>query len=282
MQTIFDLKEQAVTDTPLLVFDCALPDGRTETVEHARVTVGGATYEARVLQHNVFEMQTASDQGMDGVPKISMVLANADSHFSEIERSGGWKGARLTVGFLFYDLRNDAPLTETVGGVPGDLQPAGRDPRGDVPADGDEPDEPADGCCCRRCGSSGGARGNFPATAEQRTEAVDGGANGKYSRYYRCGYSAGVTGGAGSLNGGAPFAACGYTRQDCQARGMLPHFGGNGVRAAGDRGAQLRRKSWSTLGGVGEPGAVQRLRSDGVRHGVVHSRRWCSRATTAT
>ena len=31
----------------------------------------------------------------------------------------------------------------------------------------------------------------FPCNEAQRMEAVDGGANGKYSRYYRCGYSAG-------------------------------------------------------------------------------------------
>src|SRR5579872_3688345 len=112
MQNIFELKEQAVTDTPLLVFDCVLPDGRTEHWSTHQATAGGATYEARVLQHNVFEMQTASDQGVDGIPRVSIVLANADSHFSEIERTGGWKGARLTVSFLFYDLRNDIALTE--------------------------------------------------------------------------------------------------------------------------------------------------------------------------
>src|SRR3984893_15649575 len=113
MQTIFDLKEQAITDTPLLVFDCVLPDGRRERWSTHRVTIGGSTYAARVLQHNVFEIQTASDQGVDGIPRISIVLANADSHFSEVERAGGWKGARLTVGFLFYDLRNGVPLTAT-------------------------------------------------------------------------------------------------------------------------------------------------------------------------
>jgi hypothetical protein len=30
----------------------------------------------------------------------------------------------------------------------------------------------------------------------------------------------------GNLNGGAPFTSCGYTRQDCQARGMFTRFGG--------------------------------------------------------
>ena len=113
MQTISELKEQAVTDTPLLVFDCVLANGQTEQWSTHQVTVDGSTYQARVLQHSAFDIQTASDQGIDGSPRISVVLANADSHFSEIERATGWKGARLTVGFLFYDLRNDAPLTDT-------------------------------------------------------------------------------------------------------------------------------------------------------------------------
>ena len=73
-----------------------LPDGQTERWSTHAVTVDGLTYDARVLQHNVFEIQTASEQGVDGIPRISMLLANADSHFSEIERSRGWEGARLT------------------------------------------------------------------------------------------------------------------------------------------------------------------------------------------
>ena len=61
----------------------------------------------------------------------------------------------------------------------------------------------------------------FPCADAQRTEAVDGGASGKYSRYYRCGYSAGMAGGTGTLDGSAPFTECSYTRADCQARGMF-------------------------------------------------------------
>src|ERR1041384_6393783 len=109
MPTIFESKEQAVTETPLLIFDCVLTDGQTERWTTHAAMVDGLAYEARVLQHNVFEMQTASEQGVDGIPRISLLLGNADSHFSEIERSTGWKGARLTAAFLFYDLLNDAP-----------------------------------------------------------------------------------------------------------------------------------------------------------------------------
>src|ERR1035441_333839 len=112
MQTIFELKEQAVTDTPLLLFDCVLSDGTTEHWSTHGVSVGGVAYSARVLGHNVFELQASSGQGIDGVPKISLVLGNADSHCSEIERATGWKGARLTAGLVFYDLRNAVPLTD--------------------------------------------------------------------------------------------------------------------------------------------------------------------------
>jgi hypothetical protein len=225
MRTIFDLKEQAVTDTPLLLFDCTLSNGQTEHWSTHAVSVGGVAYTARVLGHNVFELQASSNQGADGVPKISLVLANADSHCSEIERATGWKGARLTAGLVFYDLRNAAPLTDRTVIFQGICNP---------------PDEILEATfritatnrmnlqrlllpqvrIQRRC------PWEFPCGGPQRTEAVDGGASGKYSRYYRCGYSAGVAGGTGALDGSAPFTECSYTRTDCQARGMFRNFGG--------------------------------------------------------
>jgi hypothetical protein len=225
MPTIYEVKEQAVTDTPLLVFDCILADGRAEHWSTHAVTLGGASYDARVMTHNVFELQAASNQGIDGIPRITLVLGNADSHFSEIERVTGWKGARLTASFLFYDLRNGAPATEASVLFQGICNP---------------PDEIREATfritatnrmnlqrlllpqvrIQRRC------PWEFPVTPEQRAEAIDGGANGKYSRYYRCGYSADAAGGLGVMSGGLPYAGCGYTRTDCVSRGMFPHFGG--------------------------------------------------------
>jgi hypothetical protein len=225
MPTIFELKDQAVTDTPLLLFECVLQGGAVERWSTHRATVDSATYEPRVLQHNIFEIQTASDQGVDGIPRVSILLGNADSHFSEIERATGWKGARLTVRFVFYDLRHDTAATAAAVVFQGTCNP---------------PDEIREATFRitaanrmnlqrlllpqvrieRRC------PWEFPATEGQRTEAIDGGANGKYSRYYRCGYSAGITGGTGNLNGGVPYTDCSFTRADCQARGMFVNFGG--------------------------------------------------------
>jgi hypothetical protein len=225
MQDIFELKEQAITETPLLVFECVLADGRVERWSTHRVTVAGVGYEARVLSHNVFEIQAASDQGVDGIPRISIVLANADSHFSALERAVGWKGARLKVAFLFYDLRAGAAACETSVVFQGICNP---------------PDEIREATFRITAGSRLNLQRlvmpqvriqrrcpwSFPATDAQRAEAVDGGALGKYSRFYRCGYSAGVAGGFGFLDGESPFAHCGYTRADCQARGMFDRFGG--------------------------------------------------------
>ena len=225
MQTVFELKEQAVTDAPILVFDCVLPNSQSEHWCTHGLTVGSTTYSARVLQHSTFDIQTASDQGVDGSPRISVLLANADSHFSEIQQSCGWKGATLTVGFLFYDLRNQVPLTDTVVVFQGICNP---------------PDQIREATfrltatnrmnlqrlflppvrIQRRC------PWQFPTTVAQRTEAVTGGANGVYSLYYPCGYSADIPGGRGNLNNGEPFTSCGYTRQDCEARGMFTRFGG--------------------------------------------------------
>src|SRR5262249_20867951 len=112
MQTISELKEQAVTETPLLLFDCTFSDGRTEHWSTNRVTVDAIDYEPRVLRHNVFEIQTASDQGVDGIPRISLVLADADSHFSQLEHSAGMKGAKLIAKFMFFDLREGTAATE--------------------------------------------------------------------------------------------------------------------------------------------------------------------------
>src|ERR1035437_6256419 len=205
MQTIFELKEQAVTDTPLLLFDCVLPDGQTEHWSTHAVSVGEIAYSARVRRHNVFELQASSDQGGDGVRRIALVLANAHYHCSEIERATGWKGARLTAGLVFYDLRNAAPLPERSVIFQGICNP----PDEILEATFRLPAPPRMNLqrlllpqvrIQRRC------PWELPSDEQQRAEAVDGGASGKYSRYYRCGYSPGVAGGTGTLDGSAAFA----------------------------------------------------------------------------
>ncbi|MBK5293263.1 MAG: hypothetical protein JJE04_16510 [Acidobacteriia bacterium] len=221
MPTIADLKEQVVTQTPLILFDCVLPSGSLENWSTHAVVANGRTYAPRVLRHNLFELRAASDDGIDSIGRISITLANADSHFSQIAQEPGWKGARLTATFLFFDLKLGVAASESMvlfRGV------------------GNPPEEITESAIRlgftnrlnlqrmllpevriqRRCPWT------FPKTPDQRQEALDGGGRGNYSPFFRCGYSADLTGGLGNLDGSSSvYNSCDYTRASCEQRGMF-------------------------------------------------------------
>lgn len=220
MSTIAELKDQSVTETPLLLFDCEPVAGSVERWSTHRVEFEGGTYEARVLRHNLFELRSAPEEGIDAIAKIALTLANADSHFSQIERNTGWKGARVTVRFAFFNLKAGTVASESVVVFRGVANP---------------PDEIKESTfrltftntlnlqrvllpevrVQRRC------PWKFPATAAQREEAITGQDRGKYSPFFRCGYSADLPGGTGNLDGEAPYTTCDYTRAQCEQRGMF-------------------------------------------------------------
>jgi hypothetical protein len=112
MPTIDQFKEQETPPTPLFLFDCTLGSGVTERWSTHTVNVAGNAYAARLMQHNLFSVQASAEDGLDGPQKIAVSLANADSHFSQIERETGFKGAKLTIQFVFFDLVANAPVSE--------------------------------------------------------------------------------------------------------------------------------------------------------------------------
>ena len=127
MQAISELKEQPVTETPLIVFDCVLSNGQVEHWCTHTLTAGANTYAARVIQHSAFDIQTASDQGIDGSPRRfrGSLLANADSHFRNWNGQLDGRARTLTVGFLFYDLPENAATYGYYSIISGNLQSAG-------------------------------------------------------------------------------------------------------------------------------------------------------------
>src|SRR5579863_4184405 len=220
MATIDILKEQTTPPTPLFLFDCLLASGSTERWSTHAVTFGGNAYPARLLKHNAFALQASAD--------VSITLANADSHFSEIERATGFRGSQVTVTFLFYDLTANAAASEArtifrgTGNTADEITESGfrvtftnrlNLQRIVLPEVRIE----------RRCPWT------FPGTAAQRQEALTGGAKGVYSTLYRCGYSPDQTGGVGNLNTGVPFTTCNFTRVSCTARGMFDEDQANNV-----------------------------------------------------
>jgi hypothetical protein len=254
MGTIAELKEQSVTETPLLLFECRFADGAVERWSTHQVVYEGEEYEARVLAHRVFEIRSAPEEGIDATAKVTVILANADSKCSQIERARGWKGSRLRVRFLFYDLKRGEAVSESKTVFQGVVN---------------APEELTETRCRltatnslslqrvwlpdvrvqRRC------PWKFPRTAEERREAIDGGTRGEYSPFFRCGYSADQPEGVGNLDGEAPFVSCDGTRLQCEQRGMFDRdsrgnptrrFGGiefvpptTIVRSHGERGRHL-------------------------------------------
>ncbi len=220
MMSIHDIKRREIADTPLLLFECQLSSGTYQRWSTHQVLVEAQNYSARVLRHNLFDIRSSADDGVDGLSRLSITLANADSMFSQVERNTGWKGAKLTAKFVFYDVKNGNATADSYVVFRGVANP---------------PDEITESTLRitftsrmnlqrillpevrlqRRCAWM------FPGTESQQQEAVSGGARGSYSPFYRCGYSAGVPGGVGSLNGVAPFSTCDYTRSNCEQRGMF-------------------------------------------------------------
>lgn len=221
MNTINTVKQLAEAETPLLFFECVMPSGDSQYWSTHSISFNGNTYSARVLRHNLFDLQLSADDAMDGISQLSLTLANADSALSELNAAIGFKGSQLTVYFAFADLTAGTIATESTilfRGTAGDpdeiteeslaLTFANKLSLQRIPV----PEVRIQRSC----------PWNFPSTAAQRSEAINGGANGAYSRWYRCGYSADQTGGIGNLSAGAQaFTTCDKSRGQCQQRGMF-------------------------------------------------------------
>ena len=228
MPTIFEMKEQEVLQTPILLFDCELRNGQHEYWATHQVTFAGNLYLPTLVDHSQFDLRAQSEDGIDATAKISLTLANTDSRYSQVERTIGWKGAKLTVRFLFFDMKNAAAVTEDavlfrgIANAPENMRESTlrlsfnnrlNFQRVLLPEIRIQ----------KRCPWM------FPGDAAQRVEAINGGARGAYSPFFRCGYSAGETGGVGNLNGTTPYTSCDYTRSSCEQRGMFKIDGANKI-----------------------------------------------------
>lgn len=226
--TINNLKEQETPGTPLFIFDCTLTSGDLQQWSTHKVAVNGQNYSARVLRHNAFDLTSSPEAATDGVSRISVTLANADGILSEIERNIGWKGAQLTITFLFFDLKNSAPASDKQVVFRGVANAPDQTTESTMRLSFTNrlnlqrvylPDITIQ----KRCPWT------FPTTAAQRQEAVAGGSKGQFSPFYKCGYSADQTGGAGTLAAGGPYTSCDYSRGQCQQRGMFSGDANNQV-----------------------------------------------------
>ncbi len=220
MQSITEQKESQIHETPVLLFDCQFRDGHSEAWSTHQITVDSIDYRAAVLAHNAFDLRSLSEDSVDASARLSVTLANADSYFSQLESLRGTKGARLTVRFAFYNLINQtaaSPVVTLFRGIANSPEAITESQfrvsfnnrlslqRTLLPNVRIQ----------KRCPWT------FPTTQGQRREAIDGGSKGEFSTFFRCGYSAGETGGVGTLTSATPYTSCEYTRASCEQRGMF-------------------------------------------------------------
>jgi hypothetical protein len=216
---ISDLKSHEAAYTPLLLFECVLVDGTEERWCTHRVTANGKQYEARVLGHTGFEFRLGGEDRLDLGNRLTLTVANVDGRIAQIDSTVGWRGARLRVRFGFFDLANNLLVSSLAAVFAGIANPIE-----------ELTERQARLSFLNRLSLSrleipqlriqSRCPWQFPGSEEERQEAVDGGAKGKYSPFYRCGYSPDVENGRGNLDGTEPFTSCGYTREHCRQRGM--------------------------------------------------------------
>ena len=103
--TINDGKELAVAPRPVVFVDVVFPDGATLYVASIAATFNGHTYEARIDDQQIDRLASLSEQGIDRVPSVTLVMADpSGSLFAAYERGHGFKGATLTLRFALADL----------------------------------------------------------------------------------------------------------------------------------------------------------------------------------
>lgn len=221
MSDIYLQKEAASAATPILCFEFTFTDGHVERFAARACEVDGNAYARRVIGQQVHENSLGGDDAIGIYSRVGVTLSNSDGLLTSIEHTHGFKGAETIARFVFLDEAGEATTEPMVvfRGI------------ADTPSFADEarlavvaenrfslfhaklPGTPLQ----RRC------PWHFPYDAAARAEAVDGGAGGRHSMFYRCGYSPDLPGGKGNLDGSTPYTACGGTRTDCASRGMLDH-----------------------------------------------------------
>jgi hypothetical protein len=220
MESPFTAKELLVADTPVFLFDCTMADASVQRWSSQTIQMSGNQYDGRVLKHNLFEAQVASDTQIGGSPKLSFELANADSYFSEVEQEIGFKGSLLIVSSVFVNTTTGLATTDAIVVFRGLVNPPELITESTFRLSAMNrmsmqrtqlPEVNVQRLCPWR----------FPTTSGQRAEGADSGPENKYSFFYRCGYSPDQPGGVGNLNAGAPYTSCALTRADCTLRGMF-------------------------------------------------------------
>jgi hypothetical protein len=179
---------------------------------------GGNNYVGRIISQDIGAFQGYDITGIDLIPRVSIVLADADKALkTAYEDVYGFGGAQLDLTFLFWDADSSTFSSDSILKFRGVCDPATSDAETITVSAVNKlnlqrrslPSVPLQ----RRCPWV------FPTTLAQRQA----GADNEDSVFFSCGYSPDATGGnaRGTYSSGTTaFTSCDYTKASCVARGM--------------------------------------------------------------
>jgi hypothetical protein len=215
--TLLESKEQAVIGTTTLLCELQLSDGTALRWANRHVQWNGHNYTARLIEDGAPSWRISGDLALENSGAIPLLLANADGAISELRKTGKLIGAAIT---MFAGVMEDGSVINAeavfTGLVDNVLEAGSRQAkllvqsrlnsiRASFPPMRIQ----------KKCAWA------FPANEEERQAALSSGEDGRYSPLFRCGYSAGMAGGFGNLNGSQPYTTCDYSRASCEERGMF-------------------------------------------------------------
>lgn len=219
MEELSLIKERQSPGTPLFLFECRISAEEVFYWSTHDAVVDGCQYEARVLDHSALEHRTIAGDESAFVPRITILLANADQTLSSVTSNQLWKGAEITIRFVVYDLVQDEQACQSVVML-----------RGTVNAPDVADQKSIRLSVVNRLGAYRSHLPTlrvqkrcpwlFPRTVEERMLAAGSGGPARYSPFFGCGYSPDASNGVGSVSASGPFASCSYTKADCIERGM--------------------------------------------------------------
>jgi hypothetical protein len=229
--SLLTAKDSTFSYQPLLLSEVIFTDGTSLYLSSHSVTYGSNAYLPRLLNQDGLMSQAFSDQGIDLAASVNLRLSDPDYYLHSNYQTGkGFKGAELLLTVVLYDAINGGFSSDSRVIFRGICkEPGGKMPQHDgknlvigfvsklMLQDVSLPSIRIQKYC----------PWSFPATLAQRQD----GADNSTSLYYRCGYSPDATGSnaRGNLNGGSAFTTCGFTKADCQARGMYTKDSSNRI-----------------------------------------------------
>jgi hypothetical protein len=262
--TLNAAKELVAGKLPLLLVKFTFLNGSTLHLSTHAVTYGGQAYQARLSQIDLERVQMMSESGIDIPPSLTLHIADADGSILANYENGtglGFKGARVEVRFVFYDVLAQEFSTDSLIRYTGICDAA-------TPTD----DVTLEVRTTNRLNASKKMVPTFliskycpkirPATVSQCAAALN-----EESDFYPCGLA-------------VPGADCYNTREGCTAIGNIRRFAGvtyappkdGGMGREYVSGNEVRLRNSSNDAKYGEPWPVI-LGRGWVQAPVLHTRR---------